>query len=856
MNDPLGYDAEQGRCRGICRNSTDQSPYLLDTRLAPRMAGTWISSCGRGVMEDATGVAESTLLTLGDYAHLAAQRLDRKVWDFFEGGAGDERTLAANTAAFDQMRLCPAVLTGVTDPELQTEILGRLWNAPIAVAPMAYQTLAHPDGELATVRAAGQVGVPVIVSTFAGRALEELSAATDAPLWLQLYCFRDRAQSRRLVERAERAGFEAVVLTVDAPHLGRRLRDLRNGFRLPEGIVPANLVDDPTLADGFASPATHAAAEFDPELDWGVVAWLKSITRLPVLLKGVLTAADAARAVEVGVDGVIVSNHGGRQLDGAVAVLDALPGVAAAVDGACPVLVDGGVRRGADVLAALALGADAVLLGRPVLHGLAVDGEGGVRRVLELLVRELEDGMVLAGVGSARQVEPGLVRRGRPARIPAPGSALRLEDLHAGVADPVMDTMNFLNEITARYPDAISFGPGRPYDGFFDTEQIFAHMRRYLDHLASRGKTPAQIRDAMFQYGPTAGQIRDIIADALRADEGIDVPPESIVVTVGAQEAMFLVLRALVADPDDVLLVATPCYVGITGAARLLGVRLVAVPERGDGLHAADVEAAIRAESALGRRCRAIYVVPDYSNPSGNTMSEPARRELLDVAARHDFLILEDSPYRLVSPGVQEPTLKFLDRDRRVVQLGSFSKTVFPGARVGYVVADQDVTAPDGGKSLLAEVLVKIKSMITVNTSPLGQAAVAGALLGSGRVTDLNRETSEYYGNAMRRTLQQLDAALPAPQREQLGVRWNSPTGGFFLAIRVGFPSGDAALTRSAEQFGVIWTPMSYFYPDGGGEREIRLSVSYLTDDEIAEGVVRLARFIEAETRKEGTNGQ
>jgi (S)-3,5-dihydroxyphenylglycine transaminase len=409
--------------------------------------------------------------------------------------------------------------------------------------------------------------------------------------------------------------------------------------------------------------------------------------------------------------------------------------------------------------------------------------------------------------------------------------------------------MNFLNEITHRYPDAISFAPGRPYDGFFDTNQIFADIRRYIDHLADEGYSPAHVRDVLFQYGPASGRIRELIADWLRQDEDIDVPPESIVVTVGCQEAMFLALRALIAGPEDVLLVSSPCYVGITGAARLLDIRVRAVEERVDGFSCADLEAAVHAEWADGRRPRALYVLPDHANPSGNTMSLPTRHALLELAARLDILLLEDSPYRLVSPGVQLPTLKSLDPDRRVVHLGSFSKTLFPGARVGFAVADQVVDDGAGGTGLLADELAKIKSMITVNTSPLSQAAVAGMLLASGgRASALNVRTSAYYGDAMRSTLRQLDECFPADRRAALGVRWNEPSGGFFLAVDVPFLADNAALARSAHDFGVIWTPMSYFYPEGGGDTGIRLSISYLSEAEIVEGVTRLARFIESET--------
>ncbi|WP_329372631.1 PLP-dependent aminotransferase family protein [Streptomyces sp. NBC_00669] len=409
--------------------------------------------------------------------------------------------------------------------------------------------------------------------------------------------------------------------------------------------------------------------------------------------------------------------------------------------------------------------------------------------------------------------------------------------------------MTFLNEITHRYPDAISFAPGRPYDGFFDVEQIFDHLRGYLDHLAAQGRTPAEVRTALYQYGPTAGQIRGIIADSLRADEDIDVPPESIVVTVGAQEAMLLVVRALIARPEDVLLAASPCYSGITGASRLLGATVVPVDEGEDGFSCAELEAVIARERAAGRRPRALYAIPDHSNPSGHTMDLDTRTRLLDAAERHGILIIEDSPYRRVSPGEQLPTLKALDRARSVVHLGSYSKTVFPGARVGFAVADQEVRDDEGGGGLLADELTRIKSMVTVNTPSLSQAVVAGALLAAdGRISSLNAEPAAYYGDAMRTTLRCLDARLTAPRREALGVHWNEPSGGFFLSVQVPFRADNTALARSAEKFGVLWTPMSYFYPNGGGERALRLSTSYLTTAEIEEGTARLGDFIEAQS--------
>jgi (S)-3,5-dihydroxyphenylglycine transaminase len=355
------------------------------------------------------------LLTLADVTE-AAQSLTAPVsWDFVAGGAGEERTLAANTAAFDQIWLLPRVLSGVQTPSSTVQVLGRTWSAPLGVAPTAYHTLMHPDGELATARAASSIGVPLCVSTFAGRTLADIAAVASCPLWLQIYWLRDRSATRRLIEDAAAAGFEALVLTVDAPHLGRRLRDLRNDFQLPAGIAPANLT-----GNGFSSPAGHARTEFDAALDWSVLGWLREVSALPVLLKGIMNPEDATRAAELGVDGIIVSNHGGRQLDGAAATLEVLSDIAAAVAGRCAVLVDGGVRRGRDILACLALGADAVLLGRPILEGLAVGGQAGVECVLRIVIDELLDAMQLTGTPWATDVPAGVIRSGPPRLAPNP----------------------------------------------------------------------------------------------------------------------------------------------------------------------------------------------------------------------------------------------------------------------------------------------------------------------------------------------------------------------------------------------------------------------------------------------------
>ncbi|WP_034091398.1 PLP-dependent aminotransferase family protein [Streptacidiphilus albus] len=437
---------------------------------------------------------------------------------------------------------------------------------------------------------------------------------------------------------------------------------------------------------------------------------------------------------------------------------------------------------------------------------------------------------------------PSPATTGSPAPVP-----LLLGDLHGSLSDPLLDAMTFLNEVVSRFPDALSFAPGRPYEGFFEPEDIHGHLDAYLEHLRERGLTREQIRGALFQYGPTKGIVADLVARTLANDEGLEVPAESLVLTVGAQEAMLLVLRALCATPEDVLLVSAPCYVGVTGAARLLDLTVVPVPEGPlGGPEPEAVAAAARAVRAGGGRPRALYVVPDFANPSGASMPVPARSRLLEVAAEEGLLVIEDNPYGFFArePG-ERPTLKRLDRDRRVVYLGSFAKTCFPGARLGYVVADQEVLAADGRRSLLADELAKLKSMTTVNTPALSQAVIGGMLLRNDcRLRRANARATAFYAANMDTLLQALERHFPEPLRTRLGIRWNRPEGGFFAVLEVPFAADTAALERCARDHGVLWTPMGDFYPDGGGERRLRLSCSSLTPVQITAGIARLARFV------------
>jgi 4-hydroxymandelate oxidase len=356
------------------------------------------------------------LINLADFERAAEAALDPMAWHYFRAGAGDERTLRENRAAFERRRLLPRVLVDVERRSLATTVLGRPVGWPVLVAPMALHGLACPDCEAATARAAAAMDTVLCVSTLSNLSLEQVrAAAPDARQWFQLYVQRDRGVTAELVSRAAAAGYEALVVTVDAPLLGRREGAVRQGLRLPPQLGFGNFPHDvgaAMLAHRNAADsglAAHFAVTSDPSVTWRDLGWLRGLSPLPLVLKGVLRADDARRAADEGAAAVVVSNHGGRQLDGAVASLDALPAVADAAGDRLEVLMDGGIRRGTDVLIALAMGARAVLLGRPVLWGLAVGGEAGAARVLGLLRDEVDLALALAGCTSPAEVGADLV---------------------------------------------------------------------------------------------------------------------------------------------------------------------------------------------------------------------------------------------------------------------------------------------------------------------------------------------------------------------------------------------------------------------------------------------------------------
>ncbi|MFE9454372.1 PLP-dependent aminotransferase family protein [Streptomyces sp. NPDC006739] len=427
-------------------------------------------------------------------------------------------------------------------------------------------------------------------------------------------------------------------------------------------------------------------------------------------------------------------------------------------------------------------------------------------------------------------------------------------ELHGVLDDPALESIEFLNEIMTRYPDAISFAPGAPHPRFVKDLDVSDCIDVYTRHVSVlRGTTQAHEHRRLLEYGPSRGLINDLIADALSKDHGLDLSPDSVVVTVGAQEAMLLTLRVLCRPGRDLLAVADPCFTGVTGAARLLDIGIVPIAETEHGLDHDALAAACRAARQRGRTVRAVYAAPDHSNPSGSVMTLRARHQLLSVAEREKLLVIEDNAYGFTAaPGHELPLLKALDTDGRVILVGTFAKVCTPGARVGFAVADQVVADADGSHRVLAGHLAAAKNAVTVNTSPISQAIIGGMLLrNNGSIKQLGQEKSAHYRERLAVLLAALDRSLPSGTRPE-GVRWNRPRGGFFVRLRLPVPVDVALLEQCAQQFGVLWTPMSYFHLGDGGGNELRLSCSYLSSQEIREGARRLAAFVHHATASTG----
>lgn len=412
---------------------------------------------------------------------------------------------------------------------------------------------------------------------------------------------------------------------------------------------------------------------------------------------------------------------------------------------------------------------------------------------------------------------------------------------------PPAAVMSFLNEAVQRYPHAISFAPGRPLEEHFGVEEAIEELRRAVVTDAEReGCTAGEVFDRLGQYGETAGRIRRAIADHLERDEGIRVPPEAVLMTTGCQEAMAIVLAGLADRSRDTLLVPDPTYVGITGLAGIFDLPVEPVPSSDEGLDPRELERAIERVRRSGRRPRALYVIPDFDNPLGVSLGLEARTQLLEIAARHGVLVLEDNPYRTFAyDGAPEPTLKALDRWGVVIYLGSFSKTLFPGLRLGYLVADQPVRRPDGvpGGPLAAE-LARVKSYTTVNTPPLLEAMAAAILeRHQGSLAPVVAAKLPAYRLRRDRMTSALERCFGGLDGLR-DVRWNRPRGGFFLTLSLPFAFDEEAFADCAERFGVICCPMSFFSRRPDRLHQARLSFSYVPPEQIDEGIERLERFV------------
>ncbi len=392
---------------------TTRREVLLSTGA---LAGTSLLTGREAVSQQSDPLEEevAAALNVWDFKKIAQQRLDQASWDFITGAAGDEISMRWNREAYDRIRLEPNVLVDVSGIDTRTRLFGQEIPFPILVSPSGGHSRSHPDGELATARGAGQAQAIMAVSTLSSKPIEELARVATQSLWFQLYMIRDRGLTREIVERAEAAGCKAICITVDTPVTGARNREQRAGRRRRQGSQTPRAL--PPHLTGYKRPESVEGAIFsttlDPSITWKEINWVRSFARVPVLIKGVLNPADAQRAVQEGISGIIVSNHGGRNLDTVPATIDALPRIADQVAGRFPILIDSGIRRGTDILKAVALGANAVMIGRPTLYGLASAGPEGVSRVIEILRHELEMAMALTGRTSLSQIDRSVLWQG------------------------------------------------------------------------------------------------------------------------------------------------------------------------------------------------------------------------------------------------------------------------------------------------------------------------------------------------------------------------------------------------------------------------------------------------------------
>lgn len=424
------------------------------------------------------------------------------------------------------------------------------------------------------------------------------------------------------------------------------------------------------------------------------------------------------------------------------------------------------------------------------------------------------------------------------------------------MSEPSLEAMDFLNEIMERYPEAISFGPGAPFMGFYEQLEIGQYIKSYSRYLVDTyNLNSTQIAKRLYQYGASQGIINDLLAIPLRQEEQIFVEPDDIIVTVGCQEALILVLKTLFNAGCGALAVVNPSYVGIAGAANLLDIKMVPVEEKDEALEIEGLEQICKQRKGTNSEIKAFYVSPDYSNPGGSYLNLSTRQRLLELAESYDFFIIEDSAYRFtVAPNTELPSLKAMDKKARVIQVNTCAKMFLPGTRIGFAIADQRVIAKDNSSMSLASKMATVKSMLTVNTSPICQAIIGGMLIENNfsfRV--VSREKNDFYRSNLEFMLSMLEKYMGEESFSNAGVTWNSPTGGFFVRVKLPCELSEQDLIDCAEEYSVLWTPMYLFDLNSGRKSEIRLSCSYLSKQEMEQGIKRLAQYIQSRVKKTGS---
>lgn len=422
-------------------------------------------------------------------------------------------------------------------------------------------------------------------------------------------------------------------------------------------------------------------------------------------------------------------------------------------------------------------------------------------------------------------------------------------ELNKHLHDPYLNVMDFLNEVTLKNPEAISFAPGRPDHTYFNVADSDKYFQIYVKYRAQKlGKTEEEILQDLGQYNKTKGIINDELAASLKNDENILVSGNDVVVTSGAQEAMIIILSTICDPGNDVILVSDPSYIGFTGFAKIFGLEICLVKSTEEGIDLDDLEINIEKLKASGKKPKIVYDIPDFHNPTGTYLSLAKRKQFLSLAEKHNFFIVEDNPYGMfVYEGEKIPTIKSLDTQKRCIYIGSYSKSLYPSLRIGYIVADQIM---ENGTALSNE-MTKVKSLTTVITSSITQAITGGILVDANfSLTTINTEKVAGYKAKWETILNALKSNFRGEEWAK-GISWNTPSGGFFLTMNLPIKMDEDGLKRCVQEFGVIFCPMNMFYLGKGGDYQIRLSFSYLTLQKIEEGIQQLSQFLKREIANE-----